>query len=340
MVGTVIGGKYPHRRRARAGRYGRDIPRHTRDAEQDRGGQDDQAGVVRIDRDRAALPARSACRHQSRASEHRRGVRPWTSRRWLAVHAMEFVDGVNLKDVIGASGPMPPGRIVRLLTQVASALARAHRNHIVHRDLKPQNLVIATDVGGDERVKLLDFGIAKTFEEGATQLTAAGYSLGTPHYMAPEQAVGEEVDGRADIYALGVILYEMLVGDVPFDATSAPAVLVKHLNDAPEPPSHRRPDLQESRQHSRPSRSVVSRRTGRNGSRPPRSSAPRSSHRCPRTHRSPGQCTRRRHVLRRPTRTSEPPNPLPGPLSVPLRHALPWRPPHLRLHRPHYRMSP
>jgi tRNA A-37 threonylcarbamoyl transferase component Bud32 len=157
--------------------------------------------------------------------------------------AMEFVDGVNLKDVIGASGPMPPGRIVRLLTQVASALARAHRNHIVHRDLKPQNLVIATDAAGEERVKLLDFGIAKTFEEGATQLTAAGYSLGTPHYMAPEQAVGEDVDGRVDIYALGVILYEMLVGDVPFDATSAPAVLVKHLNDAPEPPSHRRPDL-------------------------------------------------------------------------------------------------
>jgi eukaryotic-like serine/threonine-protein kinase len=157
--------------------------------------------------------------------------------------AMEFVDGINLKDVIGASGPMPVDRIVRLLTQVASALARAHRNHIVHRDLKPQNLVITTDADGDERVKLLDFGIAKTFEEGATQLTAAGYSLGTPHYMAPEQAVGQQVDGRADIYALGVILYEMLVGDVPFDATSAPAVLVKHLNDAPEPPSHRRPDL-------------------------------------------------------------------------------------------------
>src|SRR5215210_3762832 len=157
--------------------------------------------------------------------------------------AMEFVDGVNLKDVIGASGPMPAGRIVRLLTQVASALARAHRNHIVHRDLKPQNLVIATDASGDERIKLLDFGIAKTLEEGATPLTAAGYSLGTPHYMAPEQAVGQHVDGRADIYALGVILYEMLVGDVPFDATSAPAVLVKHLNEAPEPPSHRRPDL-------------------------------------------------------------------------------------------------
>ena len=158
--------------------------------------------------------------------------------------AMEFVNGLNLKDAIRGSGPMPAARIARLLTQVASALARAHRNQIVHRDLKPQNLMVAVDANGQEHVKLLDFGIAKSLEEGTTtQLTAAGYSLGTPHYMAPEQAVGQEVDGRADIYALGVILYEMLVGDVPFNAASAPAILVMHLNDAPEPPSRRRPDL-------------------------------------------------------------------------------------------------
>ena len=158
--------------------------------------------------------------------------------------AMEFVKGVDLKEAIRTSGPMPPTRIVPLLRQVASALARAHRNHIVHRDLKPQNLVIGTDASGEERVKLLDFGIAKSLEDGATPLTDAGFSLGTPHYMAPEQAMGAAVDGRADIYALGVILYEMLVGDVPFNAASAPAVLIKHLNEAPEPPSHRRPDLQ------------------------------------------------------------------------------------------------
>jgi serine/threonine-protein kinase len=158
--------------------------------------------------------------------------------------AMEFVNGVNLKDVIRGSGPMPAARIARLLTQVSSALARAHRSHVVHRDLKPQNLMLAIDANGEERIKLLDFGIAKSLEEGTTlQLTSAGYSLGTPHYMAPEQAMGQEVDGRADIYALGVILYEMLVGDVPFNAASAPAILVMHLNDAPEPPSRRRPDL-------------------------------------------------------------------------------------------------
>ena len=158
--------------------------------------------------------------------------------------AMEFVNGVNLKDAIRSAGPMPAARIARLLTQVASALARAHRNQVVHRDLKPQNLMIATDAKGEERVKLLDFGIAKSLEEGTTvQLTADGYSLGTPQYMAPEQAVGQPVDGRADLYALGVILYEMLVGEVPFNAGSAPAVLIMHLNDAPEPPSRRRPDL-------------------------------------------------------------------------------------------------
>ncbi len=158
--------------------------------------------------------------------------------------AMEFVNGLNLKDAIRGSGPMPAARIARLLTQVASALARAHRSEIVHRDLKPQNLMIAVDASGQEHIKLLDFGIAKSLQEGTTtQLTASGYSLGTPHYMAPEQAVGEEVDGRADIYSLGVILYEMLVGDVPFNAASAPAILVMHLKDAPEPPSRRRPDL-------------------------------------------------------------------------------------------------
>jgi serine/threonine protein kinase len=158
--------------------------------------------------------------------------------------AMEYVPGQNLKDVIRASGPMAPVRIVRLLRQAASGLARAHTAHIVHRDLKPQNLMVSRAADGHEVVKLVDFGIAKSLEEGATQLTSAGYSLGTPHYMAPEQAAGQEVDARADLYSLGVILYEMLVGDVPFTATSASAVLVKHLNEPPEPPSHRRPDLQ------------------------------------------------------------------------------------------------
>ena len=132
--------------------------------------------------------------------------------------AMEFVKGVDLKEAIRASGPMPAARIVPLLTQVASALARAHRNHIVHRDLEPQNLMIATDAKGRNESSCSISALRNRSRKVATQLTAAGYALGTPHYMAPEQAVGQPVDGRADIYALGVILYEMLVGEVPFNA--------------------------------------------------------------------------------------------------------------------------
>ncbi|HSF99529.1 MAG TPA: protein kinase [Vicinamibacterales bacterium] len=156
---------------------------------------------------------------------------------------MEFIEGDTLKAVIGRDGPMPPARIVRLLGQIVSALAAAHRNGIVHRDLKPQNIMVTRDAGGHEVAKLLDFGIAKTMDDAATQLTATGLSLGTPQYMAPEQANGGQVDGRSDIYALGVILYEMLIGEVPFEATSTPAVLVKHLTEQPAPPSKRRPDL-------------------------------------------------------------------------------------------------
>jgi serine/threonine-protein kinase len=157
--------------------------------------------------------------------------------------AMELVEGRSLKEEVTASGPMQPGRIASLLTQVASALGVAHRHGIVHRDLKPQNLMISRAEDGTEVVKLLDFGIAKTHEEGATQLTQTGFALGTPQYMAPEQAAGKAVDGRTDLYALGVILYEMLTGEVPFNDPSTPAVLVKHLSELPEPPSRRKAGL-------------------------------------------------------------------------------------------------
>jgi serine/threonine-protein kinase len=155
---------------------------------------------------------------------------------------MEFISGPSLKDVIKADGPIDPGRIVRILGQVASALALAHKQGIIHRDLKPQNVMIAADEHGLEVAKLVDFGIAKTFDEANT-LTSTGFALGTPQYMSPEQAMGKPVDGRSDIYALGIILYEMLVGEVPFSDPSTPAVLVKQLTEVPERPSLRRPDL-------------------------------------------------------------------------------------------------
>ena len=156
--------------------------------------------------------------------------------------AMELVQGRSLQEVIREEGRIPPSRIVHVMRQVASALALAHRQHIVHRDLKPQNLMVARDSGGRESVKLLDFGIAKTFDE-STELTATGMMLGTPQYMAPEQVMGHAIDHRTDLYAFGVILYQMLVGEVPFNSPSTPALLMKHVNDLPELPSLRRPDL-------------------------------------------------------------------------------------------------
>jgi serine/threonine-protein kinase len=156
--------------------------------------------------------------------------------------AMEYVDGRSLKDVI-QGGPLDPARIIRISKQIASALALAHRHEIIHRDLKPQNIMITKDAEGREVAKLLDFGIAKTLDEGATQLTATGFSLGTPQYMSPEQAYGRQVDGRSDLYSLGIIVYEMLIGEVPFSDPSTPAVLVKQMTEAPVPPELKRPDL-------------------------------------------------------------------------------------------------
>ena len=156
--------------------------------------------------------------------------------------AMEFIDGPSLHDAIRRDGPMPAARAIDILGQVASALSAAHRKQIVHRDLKSHNLMLATDDDGRDVVKLVDFGIAKTFDE-STQLTAAGYMMGTPHYMSPEQAAGQPVDHRTDIYSLGVILYEMLTGAVPFSDESLTSVLVKLATEVPARPSLRRPDL-------------------------------------------------------------------------------------------------
>ena len=157
--------------------------------------------------------------------------------------AMELVNGPSLKDVIRTMGPMPVDRAIRIMRQVGSALALAHRHNIIHRDLKPHNIMLATDGQGHEVAKLLDFGIAKTFDEASTQLTQTGFVLGTPQYMSPEQAAGRPIDGRSDLYSLGIILYEMLIGEVPFNDPSTPAVLVKHLTEIPAPPSIRRPDV-------------------------------------------------------------------------------------------------
>jgi serine/threonine-protein kinase len=152
--------------------------------------------------------------------------------------AMEYIDGPSLKALIQTGCAIPVSRTIAILRQVASALATAHKHSIIHRDLKPHNIMLANGIDGSEVAKLVDFGIAKTFDE-STQLTSVGSALGTPYYMSPEQIEGRTVDARSDIYALGIILYEMLVGEVPFADQSTPAVLVKQLKERPVRPSLR-----------------------------------------------------------------------------------------------------
>jgi serine/threonine protein kinase len=145
----------------------------------------------------------------------------------LAGMAMEPVHGRELSQVIG-SGPLPHAEGLRVLTTLAEALTAAHRRGIVHRDLKPANVMI----GEDGRVRLLDFGIAKFAD---TRLTATGQILGTPGYMAPEQWRGEPLDARSDVWALGVLLYEMLTGERPFPGTDLATVAERVLRAQPPP---------------------------------------------------------------------------------------------------------
>jgi serine/threonine-protein kinase len=146
--------------------------------------------------------------------------------------AMEHLDGVSLTEAINQR--LTPDRIAKIALQVCDGLAAAHEKNIVHRDLKPDNIFILQRSGADF-VKLLDFGIAKVSTDATQKLTRAGAVFGTPHYMSPEQAAGTTVDHRADIYALGVILYEMASGKLPFDSDNFMGILTQHMYKAPIP---------------------------------------------------------------------------------------------------------
>jgi eukaryotic-like serine/threonine-protein kinase len=147
---------------------------------------------------------------------------------------MELLVGESLSDVLAGAGPLPVARGARLLTQIVDALAAAHHVGVVHRDLKPDNVVIYTTPSG-EHAKVLDFGLAKV--AGLSRLTREGLVFGTPHYMSPEQASGNPVDQRTDIYALGVLMYQMFTGRVPFEADTYMGVLTQHIYVEPAPPS-------------------------------------------------------------------------------------------------------
>jgi len=156
---------------------------------------------------------------------------------------MEFLDGMDLETLVRESGPLPAGRVIHILRQVCESLEEAHRTGLVHRDVKPANIHLGRVGLRHDFVKVLDFGLVKEVSNAnvATSMaTVAGQmALGTPAYMAPEMALGEPVDGRADIYALGCVAYYLLTGKLVFEAEKVFQMIANHLQSAPIPPSER-----------------------------------------------------------------------------------------------------
>jgi len=164
---------------------------------------------------------------------------------------MEYIEGKSLKKVIQSEGPLPAPRVCAIIKQAAAALGAAHELGMVHRDIKPDNIALVETPAG-EQAKVLDFGIAKLKEARADDaaggtLTGTGVVIGTPQYMSPEQATGkrgDELDGRSDLYSLGIVMYQMLSGELPFKAETTMGILVAHMQEPPRPILGVRPDLQ------------------------------------------------------------------------------------------------
>src|ERR671916_1071590 len=187
-----------------------------------------------VTRFRQEALAAAAIRHQNIIAVTDFGV----ARGTMPFLVMEFVKGRSLQDILTAEGPMSPERAWEFISAIASGVGAAHRQNIVHRDLKPLNIMVQDDVPIAEGVKILDFGLAK-IKSGEllgsfVQAQTSGL-MGSPFYMAPEQWSDEEPDARADIYSLGIILYQMLAGEVPFRGNSVPSIMKKHLGEPPPP---------------------------------------------------------------------------------------------------------
>ena len=157
---------------------------------------------------------------------------------------MEYVRGLDLAHIITRDGPMPWPRCAPLLAQICGALQEAHELGIIHRDLKPENVLITRTTGGRDYAKVLDFGLAKLDQRGApSRETERNAIVGTPYFMAPEQIRGDDIDSRADIYAFGSLMFELLTGEHLYTGSTAVGVLTKHLTAEPDAPSHRAPRL-------------------------------------------------------------------------------------------------
>jgi serine/threonine-protein kinase len=159
----------------------------------------------------------------------------------IVFFVMAYITGDNLAKRLHDHGALSVEETRRTMRDVADALAYAHERGVIHRDIKPDNIIID---GGSGRPMVTDFGIARAISEGDSRLTATGIAIGTPTYMSPEQAAGERtIDGRSDLYSLGILGYQMLSGEPPFIANSTPAILVKHISERPVPIEQRRGDV-------------------------------------------------------------------------------------------------
>ncbi|MEW6731225.1 MAG: bifunctional serine/threonine-protein kinase/formylglycine-generating enzyme family protein [Acidobacteriota bacterium] len=158
---------------------------------------------------------------------------------------MELLEGISLQKILEKNGPIASGKTVQIFKQVCAAVGAAHTKNVIHRDLKPDNIIILNYNTAEEMVKVLDFSIAKVSAPGGgkSNLTEVGLVVGTPQYMSPEQAQGLELDTRADIYSLGVTLYQMLTGSLPFTAASSMALALKHIHALPRPLRDVNPEL-------------------------------------------------------------------------------------------------
>ncbi|MBA4156464.1 MAG: protein kinase [Gemmatimonadetes bacterium] len=168
------------------------------------------------------------------------------SRDGLIYLAMEFVEGEPLSLLLRRESPLPVARATEITRQVADALVAAHEIGLVHRDLKPDNILLARGRDGSDVAKVVDFGIAKAVQSSGQNLTRTGFVVGTLHYMSPEQLIGDPIDGRSDVYSLGCILYEMLVGERPFDGPSGEVVITRRLTEPPPRPRTRNPAVPEA----------------------------------------------------------------------------------------------
>jgi serine/threonine protein kinase len=265
--GTVIDGRYRVKHRIGSGgmadvycaldeQLGRDVAvklLHRRFAE-------DQEFVERFRREASSA---AGLQHPNVVGVFDRGE--WDGTSYIA---MEHLDGRTLKQLITEEAPLDPIRAIDLVVQVLRAARFAHKRGIIHRDLKPHNAI----VDPDGRVKVTDFGIARA---GASDMTQTGSIMGTAQYLSPEQAQGVPVDERSDLYSIGVVLYEMLTGRVPFEGDSAVSIALKQVAEAPTPPRSLNPPIR--RPSSRPSSCARWRRIPAGVTRTPTSSSPRST---------------------------------------------------------------